>query len=55
MWSMVVTTFTKLPGWRNVTGLTSVPSRIVDVSRASPAMIAQASVVSCSELPGKLA
>jgi len=42
MWSTVVTTFAKLPGWRKVTGLTSVPSLIVVVSRARPARTAHA-------------
>jgi hypothetical protein len=53
--SIVVTSFTKLPGWRNVTGLTSAPREIREVSRARPAITAHASVVAWSDEPGKLA
>ena len=45
----------RLPGRRNVTGETSVPTLMRVVSRASPASVAQASVVGLPESPGKLA
>ena len=52
--STVTTTLARLPGFRNVTGVTSVPRVIRSVSRARPARTAQASVVGASERPGKL-
>jgi hypothetical protein len=47
-------TLARLPIRRNVTGDTSTPSPIVDVSRASPASTVQASVVGRPVGPGKL-
>ena len=44
IWSTCATLIASSPGLRNVTGETSVPSRIVDVSRASPASVIHASV-----------
>ena len=41
----VATTLARLPGGRKVTGETSVPSVMLDVSRARPASVAHASVV----------
>ena len=43
MWSTVVASFASTDGWRKVTGETSVPSRIVLVTAASPASVAHAS------------
>ena len=42
--STVATAIASGPGRRNVAELTMVPSRIVDVSRANPARVTQASV-----------
>ena len=44
MWSTWATLIASMPGLRNVTGETRVPSRMVDVSRARPASVIQASV-----------
>ena len=51
--STVAISLAKAPGMRKVTGETSEPMRIVLVSRASPASVAQASVVGCPGGPGK--
>ena len=52
--STVAAILARLPGWRKVTGETSVPRWMVDVSRASPASVVHASVVGLSGGPGKL-
>jgi hypothetical protein len=44
MASTVATVSASIPGWRKVADDTIVPSRIRDVSRASPASVTQASV-----------
>ena len=44
IWSTPATEIASGPGRRNVADVTSVPRRIVDVSRASPASVIQASV-----------
>ena len=51
--STVATTLARLPGWQKVTGETSVPRRMVEVS-GEPARVARASVVGLSGAPGKL-
>ena len=44
IWSTPATVIASGPGSRNVADVTSVPSRIVEVSRARPASVVQASV-----------
>jgi hypothetical protein len=44
IWSTCATEIASGPGSRNVADVISVPSRIVEVSRASPASVSQASV-----------
>jgi hypothetical protein len=44
IWSTCATWIASTPGWRNVAEVTSVPSRIVVVSRARPASVVQDSV-----------
>ncbi len=44
MASTVATEIASGPGWRKVAAVTSVPSRMVEVSRARPASVIQASV-----------
>ncbi len=44
IWSTCATEIASTPGSRNVADVISVPSRIVEVSRARPASVSQASV-----------
>ena len=44
IWSTCATEIASGPGSRNVVGLTSVPSRMREVSRASAASVSQASL-----------
>ena len=53
--SAVVTILANVPACRNVTGETSAPNASRSVSRASPAITVQASVVGWPVAPGKLA
>ncbi len=52
IWSTPATLIASGPGSRNVAGVTSVPRRILDVSRARPARVIQASDEPAPGSPG---